>query len=65
MMKNKAYPHWVDELEPIWKQKWMVNDIYELIMMSKTIVPIKHELLATAFLFWNNGTNTFNFRIGP
>lgn len=55
----------VDDLEPIWKQKWMANGICELIMMSKTIIPIKHEPLATALIFWNNGTNTFDFKIGP
>lgn len=32
--------------------------------MSKIIVPVKHELLSTALLFWNNRTNTFNLRMG-
>ncbi|KAM1870887.1 hypothetical protein ACFX14_046963 [Malus domestica] len=43
----------------------MNNGIYELIMLSKTIVVAKLELLTTAFPFWNSGTNTFDFRMGP
>ncbi|KAB2625292.1 hypothetical protein D8674_016952 [Pyrus ussuriensis x Pyrus communis] len=56
---------WVNEIKPIWKGKWMANGIYELIMMSKIIIPIKHELLPTAIIFFNNETNTFDFRMGP
>ncbi|KAM2989570.1 hypothetical protein FF2_003536 [Malus domestica] len=51
LTKDEAWSQWVDELKPIWKQNWMTNDIYELIMMSKTIVPIKHEILSIALLF--------------
>ena len=54
----------MDELEPIWKQKWMANGIYELIMLSKVTIIAKSEFLTTTLLFWNNGTNTFNFRMG-
>ncbi|KAB2625332.1 hypothetical protein D8674_016992 [Pyrus ussuriensis x Pyrus communis] len=36
-----------------------------LIMMSKIIIPIKHELLSTAIIFFNNETNTFDFRTSP
>lgn len=42
----------------------MANGIYDLIMMSNTIVPIKYEFLSTAFLFWNNEINTFDFIMG-
>ncbi|KAB2617250.1 hypothetical protein D8674_013119 [Pyrus ussuriensis x Pyrus communis] len=62
-MKHEAWSKWVDELEPIWKQKLMANGIYELIMMSKTTIPIKYELLLISLLFQNTGTNTFNFRV--
>ncbi|KAM1310592.1 hypothetical protein ACFX2H_007130 [Malus domestica] len=65
LMKDEAWFQWMDKLGPIWKQKWMANGIYKLIMMSKITVSIKHELLSTALLFWNNETNTFDFRIGP
>lgn len=65
LMKDEVWSQWVDELEPIWKQKWMANDIYELIMMSKATVFIKHELLATVLLFWKTETNTVDFRVGP
>ncbi|KAM1285135.1 hypothetical protein ACFX2J_027737 [Malus domestica] len=65
LMNDPAWTRWVDELEPIFKKKWMNNGIYELIMLSKiTIIP-KPELLTTALLFWNSGTNTFDFRMGP
>ena len=33
-------------------------------MLSKTTVIVKPELLLKALLFWNLGTNTFDFRIG-
>lgn len=34
-------------------------------MLSKVTVIAKPELLTTAFIFWNNETNTFDFRMGP
>ncbi|KAB2612491.1 hypothetical protein D8674_034807 [Pyrus ussuriensis x Pyrus communis] len=43
---------------------WIDNGIYELIMLSKSTVIVKPELLTTALLFWNSGTNTFDFRMG-
>ena len=64
-MNDEAWVKWIDDLEPIFKQHWMKNGIYELIMLSKTTVVIKPELLTTALLFWNLGTNTFDFRMGP
>ncbi|KAM1573568.1 hypothetical protein FF2_042937 [Malus domestica] len=42
----------------------MANGIYELIMLSKVTVIAKPELLTITFIFWNNETNTFDFRIG-
>lgn len=44
----------------MWKQKWMANEIYELIMLSKVSVIAKLELLITSLIFWNNGTNTLD-----
>lgn len=55
----------MNELEPIWKKKWMDNGIYELIMLSKVTAIAKPELLTTTLLFYNNRTNTFDFRMGP
>lgn len=52
-------------LEPIWKKKWMSNGMYELIMLSKTMVITKPELLTTTLLFWNTRTNTFDFQMDP
>ncbi|KAM1284633.1 hypothetical protein ACFX2J_027304 [Malus domestica] len=43
----------------------MNNGIYKLTMLSKITIIAKPELLTTAILFWNSGTNTFNFRMGP
>lgn len=43
----------------------MDNGIYELIILSKVAVIAKPELLTITLLFWNNGTNTFDFRMGP
>ncbi|KAB2631278.1 S2-RNase [Pyrus ussuriensis x Pyrus communis] len=43
----------------------MDNGIYELIMLSKVAVIAKPELLTITLIFWNNGTNTFDFRMGP
>ncbi|KAB2615169.1 S2-RNase [Pyrus ussuriensis x Pyrus communis] len=43
----------------------MDNGNYELIMLSKVTVIVKPELLTTALIFYNNGTNTFDFRMGP
>ncbi|KAB2599987.1 S2-RNase [Pyrus ussuriensis x Pyrus communis] len=63
-MNDETWSQWVEELESIWKQKWMMNGIYELIMMLKIIVPVKHEFLSTTLLFWNNETNTFDFIMG-
>ncbi|KAM1040439.1 hypothetical protein ACFX2C_029719 [Malus domestica] len=64
-MNDPTWTQWIDELEPTFKKKWMNNGIYELIMLSKpTIIP-KPELLATSLLFWNSGTNTFDFHMGP
>ncbi|KAM2968405.1 hypothetical protein FF1_028555 [Malus domestica] len=64
-MNDKAWVKWINELEPIFKRKWMNNGIYELIMLSNTTVVAKLELLTTALLFWNSSTNTFDFRMGP
>ncbi|XP_050113946.1 uncharacterized protein LOC126592277 [Malus sylvestris] len=63
-MNDPAWAQWVDELEPSFKQKWMSNGIYELIMLSKISVISKPELVTSALLFWNTGTNTFDFRMG-
>ncbi|KAM1748105.1 hypothetical protein ACFX12_009131 [Malus domestica] len=65
LMNDLAWAQWIDELEPSFKQKWMSNGIYELIMLSKISITPKPELLASALLFWNTGTNTFDFRMGP
>ncbi|XP_070674746.1 uncharacterized protein [Malus domestica] len=64
-MNDPTWAQWVDELEPFFKQKWRNNRIYELIMLSKTSVILKPELVTSALLFWNTGTNTFDFRMGP
>ncbi|KAM1433285.1 hypothetical protein ACFX13_015579 [Malus domestica] len=65
LMNDPAWVQWINELELIFKRKWMKNGIYELIMLSKTTVVAKSELLTTTLLFWNSGTNTFDFRMGP
>ncbi|KAM1748718.1 hypothetical protein ACFX12_009675 [Malus domestica] len=65
LIKDKAWSQWVDEVEPIWKKKWMDNGIYELIMLFKVAVIAKLEFLTTTLIFWNNRTNTFDFRMGP
>ena len=65
LMNNPAWVQWINELKSIFKRKWMNNGIYELIMLSKTTVVAKPELLTTTILFWNSGTNTFDFRMGP
>ncbi|KAM2116885.1 hypothetical protein ACFX1R_010511 [Malus domestica] len=62
LMNDEAWVKWINELKPILKKKWMNNGIYELIMLSKTTVVIKPELLTIALFFWNSGTNTFDFR---
>ncbi|KAB2629109.1 hypothetical protein D8674_033904 [Pyrus ussuriensis x Pyrus communis] len=64
-MKDEGWTQWINELEHIFKRKWMNNGIYELIMLSKTIVIAKLELLTTALIIWNSGTNTFDFRMSP
>ena len=63
-MNDEAWVRWINDLEPLFKKKWMNNGIYELIMLSKTIVVANPELLTTVILFWNSGTNTFDFRMG-
>ncbi|KAM1004500.1 hypothetical protein ACFX2C_004692 [Malus domestica] len=65
LMNDPTWAQWVDELEPFFKQKWMSNGIYELLVLSKTSIVPKPELLTFALLFWNTGTNTFDFRMGP
>ncbi|CAN6551825.1 unnamed protein product [Malus baccata var. baccata] len=65
LMNDPTWAQWIDELEPTFKKKWMSNGIYELIMPSNTSVIPKPELLTSALLFWNSGTNTFDFRMGP
>ncbi|KAB2612177.1 hypothetical protein D8674_036857 [Pyrus ussuriensis x Pyrus communis] len=64
LMNDPAWIQWINKLEPMSKRKWMNNGIYELITLSKTTMA-KPELLTTAFLFWNSGTNTFDFKMGP
>ena len=64
-MNDEAWVRWIDDLEPLFKKRWMNNGIYELTMLSKTTIVAKPELLTTALLFWNSGTNTFDFRMGP
>lgn len=61
LMRDEAWSQRVDKLKPIWKQKWMANGIYELIMLSKVTIIAKPELLTTTLIFWNNKTNTFDF----
>ncbi|KAM2854426.1 hypothetical protein FF1_024870 [Malus domestica] len=65
LMKDERWMQWINELKPTFKQKWIDNGIYELIMLSKTIAIIKPELLTTALLFWNSSTITFDFKMGP
>ncbi|KAM1221024.1 hypothetical protein ACFX2J_008742 [Malus domestica] len=65
LIKDKGWTQWINELEPTFKQKWMNNGIYELIMLFKTTMIVKPELLTTTLLFWNSGTNTFDFKMGP
>ncbi|KAB2632540.1 TMV resistance protein N-like [Pyrus ussuriensis x Pyrus communis] len=65
LTKDKAWTQWINELEPIFKRKWINNRIYELIMLSKLTVIAKLKLLTTALLFWNSSTNTLDFRMGP
>ncbi|XP_070664595.1 uncharacterized protein [Malus domestica] len=65
LMNDPTWAQWVDELEPFFKQKWMSNGIYELLVLSKTSIVPKPELLTSALLFWNTGTNTFDFCMGP
>ena len=65
LMNDEVWTKWINELEPVFKKKWMNNGIYEMIMLSKNSIVAKPELLATALLFWNSGTNTFDFRMGP
>ncbi|KAM1714215.1 hypothetical protein ACFX12_024851 [Malus domestica] len=65
LMNDPAWAQWIDDLEPTFKRKWMNNGIYELIMLSKTSIIPKPELLVSALIFWNSGTNTFDFRMGP
>ncbi|KAB2617374.1 E3 ubiquitin-protein ligase RHA2B [Pyrus ussuriensis x Pyrus communis] len=43
----------------------MNNGIYELIVLCKSTVIAKPELLTTALLFWNSSTNSFDFSMGP
>ncbi|KAB2617769.1 hypothetical protein D8674_013638 [Pyrus ussuriensis x Pyrus communis] len=64
LMTDESWLQWVDELEPIWKRKWMNNGIYKLIMLSKVTMITKLELLTTTLLFWNTGTNIFDFQMG-
>lgn len=64
LMKDEVWSQLVDKLKPIWKKKWTSNGIYELIMLSKVTVFAKPELLTTFLIFWNTGTNTFDFRMG-
>lgn len=59
-MKDEGWMQWINKLEATFKQKWMNNDIYELIMLTKTIVIVKPELLTTTILFWNSGINTIH-----
>ncbi|KAM1811334.1 hypothetical protein ACFX12_027990 [Malus domestica] len=49
LMNDPSWTQWIDELEPIFKKKWMNNGIYELLMLSKTTIVPKPELLATFF----------------
>ncbi|KAM1760420.1 hypothetical protein ACFX12_003294 [Malus domestica] len=63
-MNDEVWVQSVNELEPIFKQKWMNNSIYELIMLSKTTVIAKPKLLTTTPPFWNSSTNTFDIRMG-
>ena len=62
-MNDEAWVRWIDDLEPLFKKKWMNNGIYELIMLSNITIVAKPELLTTAFLFWNS--DTFDFRMAP
>ncbi|KAM1219621.1 hypothetical protein ACFX2G_047669 [Malus domestica] len=43
LMKDEAWMQWINELEPTYKQKWMNNGIYELIMPSGRVVDVTHD----------------------
>ena len=47
LMNDEAWVKWVDDREPLFKNKWMSNGIYELIMLSKITVVAKPKLLTT------------------
>ncbi|CAB4317106.1 unnamed protein product [Prunus armeniaca] len=50
---------------PLFKEKWMLNGIYQAIMLSKHHITLNPSLIGTALCFWDSTSNSFAFGPGP
>ncbi|CAB4268890.1 unnamed protein product [Prunus armeniaca] len=50
---------------PLFKDQWMLNGIYQAIMLSKHQVTLNPSLISAALCFWDSTSNSFAFGPGP
>ncbi|CAB4317105.1 unnamed protein product [Prunus armeniaca] len=60
-----SWADWVDAMLPLFKEKWMLNGIYQAIMLSKHHITLNPSLIGTALCFWDSTSNSFAFGPGP
>ncbi|CAL2238241.1 unnamed protein product [Prunus armeniaca] len=56
---------WIDRLFPRYGAHCKRAGIYDAILLFKQSINRDESLLAAALCFWNSGSNTFDFRVGP
>ncbi|BFG37959.1 hypothetical protein CerSpe_242330 [Prunus speciosa] len=72
----KRYPHsepvrpgtawrdWVTDMKSHFSAYWKANGIYDAIHFSLQDLKVESSLLASALMFWNSSSNTFDFGVG-
>ncbi|VVA28833.1 PREDICTED: LOC110762039 isoform [Prunus dulcis] len=56
---------WVDAMLPLFRDKWMLNDIFHAIMVSKYQIVLNPSWIGAALCFWDSTSNSFAFGPGP
>lgn len=60
-----SWAGWVDEMLPLFQDKWMQNGIYYVILLSKHQIDLNPSLLGAALCLWDSTSNTFAFGPDP
>ncbi|CAB4307235.1 unnamed protein product [Prunus armeniaca] len=65
MRTGTAWRKWVTDMQSHFSSSWKDNGIYDAILLSLQDLKVESSLLASALMFWNSSSNTFDFGVGP